>query len=1153
MKVLRLKFRKSAPAKAPEPQAKAATEPLTPAQRKALEAALSVLEGTDRMDDAFRALGGRTIVSWDESGTPLFGVTDALNSKAPATEVEILEEGDGPILGFQLTGKTLVLATAALQGITIEELVTKAAWKEDDHARDKYGRFTRGGSTETARSDKDKEGYPTSTPSEVARALADSALGKQLPHMRFFRDEDKMIYGDHRTPATHQYASRKDTVTLARSLGLPTSYVYDGGYINFDAAREQTVAEVDTLRESILKLGFKPKTWALDTSSAHLSQRFEDKLGNNLLLAVQAGFGDDVNMELMVLQKLTEKQRQALDDGFKAAWRGEDHPRGRGGRFISHGDGGGEDEDEDVVRQSLIRGLSSTAERMADVAFATPSFKDEKARRVLAAARRLLSYYGITKSEYSNNEEGFYTAMDMLSSEIKQDYRSGRGEADLRKVEAMMLELQRAAGPDFRRRTSSKAPGKYDESKHRRARGRFAPKPKDVNDEPKKPVNHVDPNRAARAWVDENMDKEQRLIVHSLLSTGRAEWNADKEGGQVSLIADDDGKKLLTVFLEEEDAAWSDRFERMVEAGSVNVGRGDSEDSDEDMGEDMDEDEEDVDVQGEKASQLVEDAIEDGDLDADSSYDEIVSFLTDQGYSAEVAEFVAEDLGREVPESTPKEDESFNTGASSAKDGDYEVGDIVKGPDGFLHLVVGFNKDGSFALAKDRSGNVHSYHNSDLTKPKDSDGDEEEDDEDDMLDSSGFSDKDKQAVKRMDKVKDELAKQHLTEAKVDKARNALERVVRSRTGGKLPTDAAALRDIIVDEDFLSESVVEDYVTGLIDAASDDGKDGMLDPDHEEIAKDYAVAHLADAILASLKRKKGGKSSTNQQVRMVDHLRGIVDQVYTLLRDVDTESGGFTKATTVAASIFEKLFPGKRPYVYSSSMGCEVAKPTPEGGTDPVPNAFDYLSGIRETLYSAGSLADRGKLGAADFAKLKSIRDELVSLQNELCGGMATGTKAPKKPSGDGRWVTARGRRVFIKDGETLQEALAAKPPTLANHSSTVSGYGVQNSRDTQLKDVRSAGTTLEGLINLDKSSPPSSDKDKDNYAAWLSNIVHSYVEETPEGGDPAKHLQTLTTWLKAEEKRAAKREITRKEQRKLKDLKGELGAVSKWLRRIRKK
>jgi hypothetical protein len=69
------------------------------------------------------------------------------------------------------------------------------------------------------------------------------------------------------------------------------------------------------------------------------------------------------------------------------------------------------------------------------------------------------------------------------------------------------------------------------------------------------------------------------------------------------------------------------------------------------------------------------------------------------------------------PELT-RNDEKYNTGASKARDGNYKIGDKVLTPSGHDAIVVGFDKDGSFAMVREPglggTTGYHSYHNSDL-------------------------------------------------------------------------------------------------------------------------------------------------------------------------------------------------------------------------------------------------------------------------------------------------------------------------------------------------------------------------------------------------------------------------------------------------------
>ena len=75
--------------------------------------------------------------------------------------------------------------------------------------------------------------------------------------------------------------------------------------------------------------------------------------------------------------------------------------------------------------------------------------------------------------------------------------------------------------------------------------------------------------------------------------------------------------------------------------------------------------------------------------------------------------------------SASREDEKYNTGAQKARDRSYGVGARVSTPKGQYGKVVGFDKDGSFALVRsEESGKVASYHNADL-QPVNDEGDSE--------------------------------------------------------------------------------------------------------------------------------------------------------------------------------------------------------------------------------------------------------------------------------------------------------------------------------------------------------------------------------------------------------------------------------------------
>jgi hypothetical protein len=75
-----------------------------------------------------------------------------------------------------------------------------------------------------------------------------------------------------------------------------------------------------------------------------------------------------------------------------------------------------------------------------------------------------------------------------------------------------------------------------------------------------------------------------------------------------------------------------------------------------------------------------------------------------------------------------KDDEKYNTGAQKARDRSYSVGARVATPKGEYGKVVGFDKDGSFAVVRSEdTGKVSSYHNADL-QMVDEEGDSDEED-----------------------------------------------------------------------------------------------------------------------------------------------------------------------------------------------------------------------------------------------------------------------------------------------------------------------------------------------------------------------------------------------------------------------------------------
>jgi hypothetical protein len=75
-----------------------------------------------------------------------------------------------------------------------------------------------------------------------------------------------------------------------------------------------------------------------------------------------------------------------------------------------------------------------------------------------------------------------------------------------------------------------------------------------------------------------------------------------------------------------------------------------------------------------------------------------------------------------------KDDEKYNTGAQKARDRSYGVGARVATPKGEYGKVVGFDKDGSFAVVRSEdTGKVSSYHNADL-QMVDEEGDSDEED-----------------------------------------------------------------------------------------------------------------------------------------------------------------------------------------------------------------------------------------------------------------------------------------------------------------------------------------------------------------------------------------------------------------------------------------
>ena len=186
----------------------------------------------------------------------------------------------------------------------------------------------------------------------------------------------------------------------------------------------------------------------------------------------------------------------------------------------------------------------------------------------------------------------------------------------------------------------------------------------------------------------------------------------------------------------------------------------------------------------------------------------------------------------------------------------------------------------------------------------------------------------------------------------------------------------------------------------------------LDPDEfndapshiQDAVDDAAIEWVADKITEIIKggtgpskRGKSGhkgmqylaKSSGNEQSRLAYRVQSLLSRLSEDLADVDVNSSEFKAAETSIRSLYGRMYPGREPYTYTS--GPEIgAEPVASENNKTEPNLFDYLSSMRDQFYPTCSLANRGKLSENAIKLLNEVKSDLVKLCGTCCKSTAKG-------------------------------------------------------------------------------------------------------------------------------------------------------------------